>query len=159
MVKHISVSKHNSGRSNAKSASATLTVPLAKNCSVLMSSDELYVLIYSVTLAKIIGEQPISNRRQREFKVLATRPTGAKVKIRSSELKILVAHYETVIINGIDEVASRLKFLQGHIDVVAANKIRKLVTEYELLKDLHENEGSEDDWDFPEDDFDTYRGR
>jgi hypothetical protein len=123
--------------------------------------DELFLLLHSVELAKIIGVKPISNNRKRKLRVMALRKEkSTKVRLLRAEIKLLVAHYCQLIICGDTDLKERLKFFNRYLGALESKNIQQQVAVHERLKDEHENQGvdTEEDW-FIEEDYDTFYQR
>jgi hypothetical protein len=132
-----------------------------RDYTILLSPDELYLLIHSNELANIIGVKPISNNRKRKLRVLALRKeANTKVRALRAEIKLLVAHYCQLIICGEADHKERLKFFNRHLGAAESKKIQQQVAAYERLKDEHENQGVDTEEDcFIEEDYDTFYQR
>lgn len=146
-----------------KRASKSNSVKVTKmpEIELSMSAYEIQGLLSnSRQLAKQIGERDITESRKKIYHQYPTQDE-IRVKITHRELRLLAAFWVWAVFNTGEPTFAEynLKILEKLLGSNDVNRIRQQVSDYERSKILSEQEDKEDDFDFPEEDFDTWRGR
>jgi hypothetical protein len=135
-------------------------VPKPKAHKLFLTAMEIGWLLDMSNRAESIGESPLTNYRKKKLRQLAndTQIGLVEAKLLPNELRLLVAHWSWALFNGgMEEEAQRELFLLKEcVGAQVINTIKGKIREYEIIQGEMDDQSIEDNFDFPEEDYDAY---